>query len=303
MQIIQTNRPSPTLPPALSAILPLALREAIHRAPTPFAEELRLHARREATLTASGRNLPLGVTLTEAEMQELLRGMCAGSLYAHEESIRQGYLSLTDGVRVGICGTAAIEAGRVIGVREITGLTIRIPRRVEVDATPILSELVGGTALRGILIFAPPGIGKTTLLRAVAALAASPRYGIRTVAVDTRAELRFGTEDPRLTLDVLVGYPRALGIEIAVRSLGAQLIVCDEIGSADDARAILTAANCGVPLVASAHARTLEELLDRPPIGELHRARVFDVYVSLTRSGSRFTYGITRCADLMEART
>ena len=293
MQTIEINRPLALLPPSLSALLPIRLREAVQRARVSSAEELRLHADREATLTASGRNIALGITLTAKEMQELLRAMCAGSLYAHEESIRQGYLSLGDGIRVGICGTAATESGRVIGVREITGLTVRLPHRVEVDVTPILSALTRDGAMRGVLIFAPPGVGKTTLLRAIAASAASPTYGIRTVAVDTRAELRYGLDDTHLLLDVLVGYPRALGIEIAVRSLGAQLIVCDEIGSARDAEAILAAANCGVPLVASAHARSLEELLDRPAIAALHSAGVFDLYVSLSRSGSRFSYAIT----------
>lgn len=293
MQTIRINRATELIPPALAALLPARLCEAIEHSRAPFAEELRLHADREASLTVSGRNIGLGLSLSAEEMQELLRKMCAGSLYAHSESIRQGFLSLGDGIRVGICGSAAIEAGRVIGVREITGLVIRLPHRVEVDATPILSELTGGTALRGILIFAPPGVGKTTLLRAVAAAASSPAYGIRTVCVDSRAELRFGMDDPRLSLDVLVGYPRALGIEIAVRSLGAELIVCDEIGSAEDAEAILSAANCGVPLVASAHARSLAELLDRPAVAALHRAGVFDVYVSLSRSGNRFSYGIT----------
>lgn len=292
MQKIEIHRTSELLPPALAAILPPKLNDALRRTRVPYAEELRLHTDREATLTASGRNLPLGVSLTAEEMQTLLRDLCAGSLYAHGESIRQGFLSLRDGVRVGISGTAAIESGRVIGVREISGLIVRIPHRLEVDATPILSELVRDSVIRGVLIYAPPGVGKTSLLRAVAALAASPAQGIRTVCVDSRAELRYGLEDARLTLDILVGYPRALGIEIAVRSLGAQLIICDEIGSEEDAAAILSAANCGVPLVASAHARTLEELLDRPAIAALHRAGVFDAYVALSRTGNRFSYSI-----------
>ena len=292
MQKIEVNRASELLPHALTDILPSKINNAIRCAHIPYAEELRLHANREATLTVSGRNVALGVSLTVDEMQALLRDLCAGSLYAHGESIRQGFLSLRDGVRVGISGTAAIESGRMIGVREISGLIVRIPHRLEVDATPILSELARNSGIRGMLIYAPPGVGKTTLLRAIAASASSPAHGIRTVCVDSRAELRYGLEDTHLTLDILVGYPRALGIEIAVRSLGAQLIICDEIGSEEDAEAILSAANCGVPLVATAHARTQEELLDRPAIAKLHRARVFDAYVALSRVGNRFSYTI-----------
>ncbi len=298
MQKIEINRPPLSLPPTLSALLPHRLTDALRRSTAPRVEELRLHANREATVTAAGRSFPLGVTLGADEMQTLLQGMCAGSLYAHSETIRQGYLSLPDGIRVGVCGTAATDAGQVIGVREITGLTVRIPHRTEVDASPILRALSEDGSMRGALIFAPPGVGKTTLLRAIAALASSPCHAIRTVAVDTRAELRFGLDAQDLLLDILVGYPRALGIEIAVRSLGAQLIVCDEIGSAEDADAILSAANCGVPLVASTHARSLGELLDRPAIATLHRAGVFDLYVSLSRVGNRFSYEISRRCDV-----
>ena len=144
--------------------------------------------------------------------------------------------------------------------------------------------------MKSLLIYAPPGVGKTTLLRSLARQLASPVPGLRTVIVDTREELGAILQGERLTLDVLSGYPRHLGIEIAVRSLGAELILCDEIGSPEDARAILSVANCGVPLIATAHAATPEELLSRPPIRALHDAAIFASYVSLTRSENTFQY-------------
>jgi stage III sporulation protein AA len=89
-----------------------------------------------------------------------------------------------------------------------------------------------------------------------------------------------------LHLDVLAGYPRDLGIEIAVRSLAAEVVLCDEIGSVSDAEAILAAANCGVPIVATAHARTVKEILLRPPLRRLHDARIFSAYAGLSRTGA-----------------
>ena len=281
------------LPPVLSAILPRALTDCIESCGAPAAEELRLHSKAPSTVTCQGRNYPLSIRLTDKDLQDLLQRMCEGSLYAYEARIREGFLPMEGGIRVGVCGSAAVEHGRVIGVHRVTGLIVRIPHRVEVDASPIVSCLRCASKSGGVLIYAPPGVGKTTLLRGVAEEISRLPDGWRTVAVDTREELSTLQKDSSLLLDVLVGYPRDVGIAIAVRSLGAELILCDEIGGRGDADAILHAAGCGIPIVATAHASTVDELLSRPMLLDLHRARVFHSYVGLSRSETRFTFHIT----------
>lgn len=130
---------------------------------------------------------------------------------------------------------------------------------------------------------------------------ASPPTPLRTVLVDSRAELCYGTDDPGLCLDVLVGYPRALGVEIATRTLSAQVILCDEIGDCTEAMALVEAHHGGVPLVASAHAADCAELLHRTGLRLLHEARLFSAYVGLTRDGAGgFRYRITQW-DVAEA--
>lgn len=292
------HTPVPMLPPAVLRVLPPHLADAAVHAGLGAIEELRLHSGRACTVTGGGETRSLGTVLDEKQMRDILQLMCGGSLYAYSHTINQGFLTLEGGVRVGIAGTAAMDGGHVIGISKVTGMMIRIPHRVQVDASPIVTRLLSHRGTRGILIYAPPGVGKTTLLRAIAAQASSGTSGLHTVAVDTREELYCGLEEQSLRLDILLGYPRELGIEIAVRSLGAQLVICDEIGSAEDARAILLSANRGVPLVASAHAASLEELLSRPPLMELHRAHVFGTYVGLLRNGGCFEY---RFCDWREA--
>lgn len=290
------------LPPALTAILPPKIIKAVYAASCLYPEELRLHSNRICTLRGEGRTYPLDLILEEKELREILRLMCGGSLYAYGDRINQGYLTLHGGVRVGVCGSAATEGGRITGICAVTALVIRIPHRVMVDPTPVTSCLLRKGVVGGVLIYAPPGVGKTTLLRAVAADAASPIHGRHTVVVDTREELAFLSDDPKLTVSVLSGYPRAAGIEIAVRSLGAQLVVCDEIGDEADARAILYAANCGVPLLCTAHAAKITELLSRPAFLELHRAHIFSAYVGISRLQNRFIYDVCDWSNAEKSR-
>ena len=294
MQNIQTAYKPSSLPSVLRGCLPLHFCDAIERTAVGSVEEIRLHRGRILTVTSQQKTLGCDIVVGEREIQEIFSRMCGGSLYAHEETIRQGFIPMEGGIRVGVCGSAACEDGKIIGVHNITGLMIRIPHAVSVDTKALLHSFFADRFPRGMLIYSPPGVGKTTLLRAIAKEASCPHYGRHTVIVDTRGELNVELKDPSLNLDIMSGYPRDIGIEIAVRTLGAHLIICDEIGSMADAHATLGAANCGVPLIASAHAASIIELLERPAIEILHRAHVFGRYVGLShRTIGGFDYTIT----------
>lgn len=291
--------PPRLLPPMLTATLSHALR--YEREPV---EEIRLRAGRCATLTVGGRNIPTRVMLTSGELTDILIHLCGGSLYAYSQTINQGYISLPDGIRVGVAGRAVCEEGRVIGVCEISGLCIRLPHRhraVGGEICRLFRRLNGqGKGHGGLLIYAPPGEGKTTLLRGVAAAMAGGdgRPPLRTVVVDTRGELGFDVEGEDLCLDILKGYPRAKGVEIATRTLSAQLIICDEIGDVEEAMALISTHHGGVPLIASAHGGSVEELLRRTGLRLLHEAHLFGAYVSIKRDGrGDFIYRCTLRAD------
>ena len=283
------------LPDALRGRLPCPLVRLIEeeggrvgRTPFEEIEEVRLRADNAVCFTVGGRNVPSGIRLTAGDVSSVLDCLCRGSLYAYEQEIRQGYLSLPDGIRVGVAGDAAAEGGRLLGVRHVTSLCIRLPHPhpgVGYGVARLLRERIESGSPAGVLIYGAPGVGKTTLLRSAASLLSSPPRALRTVLVDTRRELGTGHGGNGCCLDVLSGYPRALGVEIAVRTLNAQVIVCDEVGSAEDADALIAAHRGGVPLLCSAHAGDMRELWSRPGLRAMLEAGLFSCCVGIERDG------------------
>ncbi len=261
-------------------------------------EEIRLHTGRRATLTSSGKNLPTSAVLTRQEIDRTLTRLCEGSVYAYRDTIAEGYISLRGGIRVGVCGRAAISGGRIVGVYDIDTLAIRIPHKSPLLGREVIKLLGEMNYTRGVLIYSPPGVGKTTLLRSLALLLSSGNDARRVSVVDTRGELAFSLDSAALCLDLLSGYPKAAGISLAARTLGAQIIICDEIGNRAESDAIREAHNCGIPLIASAHAGSVRELLGRSGIGELHRSGCFGAYVGIRRRGDfGFEYDICKRED------
>lgn len=291
----QTSRDN-ELPSKLCELLPprLILEIEAHIRRIGRIEEIRLRRDRCASLTVGSKNIMLESLVRGDEMDRILAGVSGNSLYAHSETLKNGYITLDGGIRVGIVGRAVLEGESVIGVYDITSISFRLPHRALSVGAPICRLLTAAKNCEGVLIYSPPGVGKTTLLRGVARRMSSGESAVRVCVIDTRGELGFSLEGESLCLDVMTGYPRALGIDIAARTMNAQLMICDEIGESAEADAIISAQNCGVPFVASAHADTLEALLRRTAIKRLHRARVFGWYVGISRSGNNdFNYKIT----------
>lgn len=262
-------------------------------------DEVRIRTGKCASVTSGRQNILLESVLGRAEVDVIFDRICDNSLYAHADTISRGYVTLDGGIRVGIVGRASVSDGSVIGVYEISGLCFRLPRHIPRVGAPVCELLrkFGGGA--GVLVYSPPAEGKTTLIRAVATQMSSGEDAWRVSVIDSRGELGFALEGEGLCVDVLTGYPRALGIEIASRCMNAQLIVCDEIGGVDEAQAILAAQNCGVPLLATAHAGSMEGLMRRTGIRLLCESGVFGAYVGIRRrtDKSDYLYTVTEVKD------
>lgn len=291
------------IPSRILDILPYRLSDAIRKEmridKNIICEEIRIRRGRMSALTLTGGIIvPLDVSLSKEEMENTIERLCGGSMYAHSDTLKQGYISLPHGVRAGISGRASVDSGQVIGISDISGICIRIPHFVKVDTAPICNLLKQFRFASGVLIYSPPGEGKTTLLRSVAAELSKGSGAVRVCVVDSRGELEFGLGSRNIFADVLSGYPKSLGIEIALRTMNAQVIICDEIGNEDEIDAICSAANGGAALVASAHASNIKGLMEKKNIKKLHEAGVFGAYVGLSRKEGEYAYDISYAGDI-----
>lgn len=267
------------LPPFLAKTLPKSVIldfERVSRATPLKAEEIRLRADRYTDFSFSGTSILGESSVSHAEMKDVFYRLCGGSVYAHADTVRRGFIRGEGGVRIGVCGRAA-PTGEIY---DISSLNIRLPCLL-LPCVNELSDLFFANA-GGMLVLSPPGVGKTTVLRALAK-EISGRCKKRVAVIDTRSELLYGLDGKDLRIDLLDGYPRGDGIEIAVRTLNPDVVICDEIGSEEEARAILSAQNSGVTIVASAHGDSVSGIIERGGIAELHRAGIFQNYVRLVR--------------------
>lgn len=278
--------------------LPRRIREVLPEESLVDVQEIRLRSGQPFLLkTAEGifslqKNGGLlsapwekGIRISTADLRETVSLLSAYSLYAFEEELRQGYITMEGGHRVGFCGKAVLENGEIRTLRQINALNIRIAREQKGWGEQFLPYLMEEDIFCHTLIVSPPGCGKTTLLRDI--VRCLSERGKTVGVVDERGEiapLRDGTPqmDVGPCTDVLEGCPKAKGMVLLLRSMSPDIIAVDELGRKEDIEAVEEALYAGVKLVATAHGRDFADLETRPQLRSLIRKNVFERYLFLS---------------------
>ena len=253
--------------------------------------EIRIRAGGVCSLVYAKKRIPLFASVSVQEMADTVKRLSEGALYAYRDSIAGGYISLAHGIRVGICGYAKYEDGALVGVSDLRSLVFRIPSG-ECEFGDEIYRIYRDYAPRGMLIYSPPGVGKTTALRSLAVSIGSGSDAKRVAVIDERCE--FPEEDfASAEVDILKGYKRKSGIEIATRTMSPEVIMIDEIG-ADEAVGVASAIRTGIPFIATAHAGSFDELLCKPGLAPLFECGAFDLFVGISVSDGRYQLAVNQ---------
>lgn len=241
--------------------------------------EIRLRDGRQASLSLDGVNFRLKHICTSAEMQRTLSLLCKGSVYAYENSLKNGFISLERGVRVAVSAQTRYANGGTFRSPIPQSVVFRVPIHAEGQSEMLARQILKEAG--SMLIFSPPAVGKTTVLRDLCITLAG-KYAKRVAVIDSREEIDDGLIPKNCLIDTLRGCERREGIEWALRTLSPELIAVDEL-SARDTELVCGAALRGVPIICTYHAADFFEVLSVPSLSSAYNSGALRYLVKLTR--------------------
>lgn len=269
-------------------------------------QEIRLRTGREIMVVICGEEYYLdssgqvvsdresAIRVTEQDMEAVLNHICDYSVYAFCDEIRQGFLTLPGGHRVGMAGQVIMEEdGNIRNMKHIRYMNIRISHEIKGAADFVMPYLYEDRQLLNTLLISPPGCGKTTLLRdMIRQIADGNRFsrGMNVAVVDERSEIAgcyMGNpqNDVGMRTDVLDACPKVAGMMMLLRSMAPQVVAVDELGSEEDIRACGQVMQCGSRMLATVHGDSLEEIREKDFLKDLIRRQAFGRYIMLGRTG------------------
>lgn len=228
------------------------------------------------------------------EIKSIMQKISNYSLYAYEEDIRQGFITIKGGHRIGIAGECIMEKGEVKTIRNISSINVRISNEVIGCSDKLMKYIYSHKQKRvfNTIIISPPKCGKTTILRDISRNISSgfPSegiYGHKVAVIDERSEIGacyFGIpqNDIGIRTDILDNCLKKEGMIMAIRSLSPEVLICDEIGTKGDAEALLMAFNSGVNIITSIHGFTIDDLYKRKIFNDLLENEIIERAIVLS---------------------
>lgn len=289
--------------PMLTARVAHAIEGAVIYGLEPL-EEVRLRAGRPLVLQNYYKEWFIGpdsllsakpagsFIVTREDIKGSLELMSENSVYAYQDEIRNGYITIRGGHRVGLAGKVILDGGVVKNIKDISGLNIRLANQIFGCSGKVIRYLIRGNAdIYNTLIISPPQCGKTTILRDIARSLSNgiPELafkGVKVAIVDERSELAachkgIAQNDVGLRTDVLDGCPKNIGMPMMIRSMSPKVIITDEIGNDGDRESVHSVLNAGIRIITTAHGYNVSEMKSRREVLRLIEDKVFERYVVL----------------------
>lgn len=276
-------------------VLPLEIRKELNNIKKiDELQEIRIKVDKRLIFEAGNCEIISQYKPSKEDIKLIVQRMSNYSIYAFEEEIKQGFITIKGGHRVGICGRCIIENNTVKTIKDIASINIRICREIKGCGAQVLPFITLDEKILNTIIISPPRCGKTTILRDLVRLISDgvddslqKLSGRKVCVVDERGEIAAcfcGVPQLNVGLrtDVLDSCPKSDGIMMAIRSMAPEVIVCDEIGTYKDMESILAAMNCGVSLITSIHGNGTQDLYNRAVFKDLMNNNVFERAIVLS---------------------
>ena len=233
---------------------------------------------------------------SEKELEAVLTHVCHYSIYAFADEIRQGFMTIPGGHRIGLCGQVILEnRDKIRNIKYIRYLNIRIAHEVKGAADKALPFLYHNGEILSTLIISPPGCGKTTMLRdLVRNFSGGNAYGKgqNVGVVDERSEiagsfLGVPQNDIGIRTDVMDACPKSEGMMMIIRSMAPGVLAVDELGSMQDVEAMHQAIRCGTKMLATIHGFSIEEVSNKEYMKNVIKEQLFERYMLLGKKNNR----------------
>ena len=279
-------------------------------------QEIRIKIGKPIILNLSNEEKILNYIATNEDMKEILVKISNYSLYAYEEEIKQGYITIKGGHRIGLAGECVISQGEIKTIKNISSLNIRISKEVPGCSNKLMPMITEGDRIYNTLIVSPPKCGKTTILRDIAKNISNGMYtiklkGKKVVIIDERSEVAASYNGiPQMNVgirtDILDNCLKKTGMLMAIRSLSPEVLICDEIGTLGEVEALNMAFNSGVNIIVTVHGYDIEDIYGRKALKELIDEDILERIIVLSnRKGAgtiekvyKIERGNIKCLDL-----
>jgi len=258
----------------LFEILPKTIRNKLEQADNlQQLEEIRIKVNKPLFIHIGSKEKMWDYIATSEDIKYIMQRISSYSIYAFEDEIRQGYITIRGGHRVGLCGVCVIENNSIKTIKDISSINIRACKEIIGCADKVMPYITYDNLVHNTIIISPPKCGKTTLLRDISRQISKGNtstriHGKNVSLIDERSEIAGSFKgipqmDVGIRSDVLDNCPKSQGIMMAIRSMSPDVIVCDEIGTKQDMESILMALNSGISLITTIHGFGIEDLYKR----------------------------------------